>query len=225
MAEFYLVRHGQASFGKADYDQLSELGYQQSEWLGEYFAERNIKFDGVIRGAMKRHHQTAESICKAMQADTPHEIDEGLNEFDFESVVRAYLADNPAHTPAKQATPAEYYRLLKNAMHSWSNEQLDSSLISETWQDFSARVENTLQHVCQRRPEKPLLLVSSGGAMSVMMGHVLGLSIESIINLNMQTKNASFSHFYFNRDKVTVNSFNSIPHLDRPSRLHAVTYS
>ncbi|NPC53888.1 histidine phosphatase family protein, partial [Corallococcus exiguus] len=29
MAELYLVRHGQASFGAADYDRLSERGEQQ----------------------------------------------------------------------------------------------------------------------------------------------------------------------------------------------------
>ena len=44
MAELVLVRHGQASFGAADYDKLSDLGWRQSRWLGEYFAERGITF-------------------------------------------------------------------------------------------------------------------------------------------------------------------------------------
>ena len=30
MRLLYLVRHGQASFGKRDYDALSELGHEQS---------------------------------------------------------------------------------------------------------------------------------------------------------------------------------------------------
>ena len=30
MAQFYLVRHGQASFGTDNYDRLSELGHQQA---------------------------------------------------------------------------------------------------------------------------------------------------------------------------------------------------
>ena len=34
MSNIYLVRHGQASFGAADYDQLSELGLRQSALLG-----------------------------------------------------------------------------------------------------------------------------------------------------------------------------------------------
>jgi len=40
MGTLYLVRHGQASFGAADYDNLSELGHKQSARLGEYWRER-----------------------------------------------------------------------------------------------------------------------------------------------------------------------------------------
>ncbi len=44
MALLFLVRHGQASFGQAHYDQLSDQGRQQARWLGEYFAGRGLKF-------------------------------------------------------------------------------------------------------------------------------------------------------------------------------------
>lgn len=48
MAELYLVRHGQASFGTENYDRLSALGEQQGVWLGEYFARQDIVFDRVF---------------------------------------------------------------------------------------------------------------------------------------------------------------------------------
>ena len=51
MGTLYLVRHGQASFGADDYDQLSELGHKQSVRLGEYFAHKGIHFDGLIAEA------------------------------------------------------------------------------------------------------------------------------------------------------------------------------
>ena len=35
MATIYLIRHGQASFGSDDYDQLSQLGIRQAEVTGE----------------------------------------------------------------------------------------------------------------------------------------------------------------------------------------------
>ncbi|MGN5766348.1 histidine phosphatase family protein, partial [Acinetobacter calcoaceticus] len=36
MSTSYLVRHGQASFGAASYDQLSAKGEQQSQSAGEF---------------------------------------------------------------------------------------------------------------------------------------------------------------------------------------------
>ena len=50
MRLIYLVRHGQASFGKRDYDALSELGHEQSRLLGRALAVREIVPDVVIRG-------------------------------------------------------------------------------------------------------------------------------------------------------------------------------
>ena len=48
MGTLTLVRHGQASFGAADYDQLSELGLRQCQALGTYLADRRRRFDAVL---------------------------------------------------------------------------------------------------------------------------------------------------------------------------------
>ena len=64
MGTLYLVRHGQASFGAADYDQLSELGKRQSLRLGQYLGQRGIAFDAVFTGTLKRHAQTWEGIAQ-----------------------------------------------------------------------------------------------------------------------------------------------------------------
>jgi hypothetical protein len=37
MTTIYLVRHGQASFGAASYDQLSAKGEQQAQVVGDFF--------------------------------------------------------------------------------------------------------------------------------------------------------------------------------------------
>ena len=47
MGVIYLVRHAQASFGTADYDRLTPIGFTQAELLGAYFARRKIRFDAV----------------------------------------------------------------------------------------------------------------------------------------------------------------------------------
>lgn len=90
MAELYLVRHGQASFGADNYDELSPSGRTQSGWLGEYFAQANLRFDRVVIGTMQRHRQTADAILAAMggpQIDLAQ--DAGLNEYDFEALFAA----------------------------------------------------------------------------------------------------------------------------------------
>src|SRR3954447_5496055 len=66
MGTLYLVRHGQASFGAADYDNLSELGHRQAVRLGEYWRERGMRFDAVITGTLKRHKQTWEGIAQGL---------------------------------------------------------------------------------------------------------------------------------------------------------------
>ena len=63
MGTLYLVRHGQASFGAQDYDQLSELGQRQSQRLGEYFQHKGLRFGQVLTGTLKRHQQTLAGIC------------------------------------------------------------------------------------------------------------------------------------------------------------------
>ena len=61
MSTLYLIRHGQASFGQADYDRLSGLGEQQMRRLGEYWLQWGVKIDAVYSGSLLR--QTASARC------------------------------------------------------------------------------------------------------------------------------------------------------------------
>ena len=66
METLYLVRHGQASFGADDYDQLSALGQRQSVRLGEYFKSKGVTFSAAMTGTLKRQTQTFAGICEGM---------------------------------------------------------------------------------------------------------------------------------------------------------------
>nr|WP_250636970.1 phosphoglycerate mutase family protein [Alteromonas stellipolaris] len=95
MTDIYLVRHGQASFGAANYDKLSDLGAQQSKWLGHYFKQRDITFDSVFMGDMVRHRETAEGIAKGAGSLPQANINSELNEFNFQAVATAFLTRYP----------------------------------------------------------------------------------------------------------------------------------
>lgn len=223
MAQLYLVRHGQASFGAADYDKLSDIGHQQSKMLGQYFAQRDIVFDNVVTGDMRRHKETAAGIQLGAETDIPVITDAGWNEFDFTAVVGAYLAVNPAATPANDAPRAEFYRLLRNAMFAWSKQEIGHDL-SESWQGFTSRVAGAVSRICESE-SKNVLVASSGGAIAITMMHMLDLSVEKAVNFNLQIKNTSINHFFFNRDGIQLSSFNNVGHLDLPEHKSLITYS
>src|SRR5215212_5206975 len=87
MSVVLLVRHGQASWGAEDYDELSPLGEQQSRVLGAALAARGVRPDVVLRGAMKRHRQTAEATAAGAGWAGDIVEDDGWNEFDHRQML------------------------------------------------------------------------------------------------------------------------------------------
>ena len=75
MAELIIIRHAQASYGAADYDQLSELGQKQAALVGAALKERGWHPDRVITGTLKRQIDT----LAAMETDIAPETHPGLN--------------------------------------------------------------------------------------------------------------------------------------------------
>jgi broad specificity phosphatase PhoE len=58
VATLLLIRHGQASYGEADYDRLSARGVAQAEALGAYL--KTLRLDAVFHGPLRRQRETAE---------------------------------------------------------------------------------------------------------------------------------------------------------------------
>ncbi|MEW9796604.1 histidine phosphatase family protein [Alteromonas sp. CYL-A6] len=224
MTEFYLVRHGQASFGKANYDALSELGHRQAAFLGEYFSQRQLAFDRLFAGNLVRHSETVAGIRSACHGLPDDEILPSLNEFEFMAVVDAYLQANPDAKPESTASAQVYYRILKQAMLAWSRNELDERQLPETWLQFEQRVGDALSDIIATQARR-VLVVSSGGVIAMMLRHILGYDASRVINVNLQIKNASFSQCLATRSGLYMSSFNNIPHLDLPERQHAITYS
>ena len=58
MPKIIFVRHGQAQFGQANYDKLSDVGHEQAVALGTSLLEQGITIDHWVRGDMVRHAET-----------------------------------------------------------------------------------------------------------------------------------------------------------------------
>lgn len=223
MAELYLVRHGQASFGSDNYDRLSPLGVRQSRWLGEYFAERDIGFDRVYAGTLQRQRATVDAIARGLGVPLVSEAHTGLDEYDFATLVQSYrrLSRSAAPPPGDHAA---YYRLLKRTLQAWASEKLDTEL-PESWQAFRDRTAAVVADIQSAAVKgERVLVVSSGGPIAAILGTVLELADAQAIELNMQLYNTSVSRFYFNTERIVLAAFNATPHLDVPGRFEAITY-
>lgn len=225
MAELYLVRHGQASFGAANYDKLSELGHQQAVWLGEYFKHRGQVFDSILTGDLVRHRETAEGIAQGMGLEQPiFNPFSGLDEFDFHSLLHAYTEQFPQEQLTADSPRADYYKLLKKTMHLWSENGLEGDL-PESWAQFEDRVQGVMTMIQKEMHGQKVLAVSSGGAIAMALRQVLKSPSETVIELNLQTKNTAIAHCFFNPKAIRVTSFNHVPHLDTNERHENITYS
>ncbi|MGC2967508.1 histidine phosphatase family protein [Paraburkholderia aspalathi] len=223
MAELYFVRHGQASFGADNYDELSPSGRTQSSWLGEYFAQANLRFDRVVIGTMQRHRQTADAILAAM-GGPPIELaqDAGLNEYDFEALFAAVGDEGLPSALSATSSKKDFYKGLRHVLQLWADDRLPGA-VPETWQQFQTRVQRARSDI-QRAGGKRVLVVSSGGPIAVTAQQVLQAPAASAIALNLQIRNSSVCQYVFNDDAMSLVSFNSVPHLEHAERREFVTY-
>lgn len=222
MGTLYLVRHGQASFGAADYDQLSELGKKQSERLGQYWRERGITFDAVLTGTLRRHAQTWAGIAQGAGYANEVQALAGLNEYDSEAVI-ATIHPHPLQKPDTPELYRHHFRLLRDGLRQWMNGVVSPKGMP-SYDDFLAGVTGALDHV-RKTYEGNVLIVSSGGPISTAVGHVLGTTPETTIELNMRIRNSAVSEFTYTPKRHSLLSYNTLPHLDHPDLADWITYA
>jgi len=223
MGNLYLVRHGQASFGADDYDQLSALGQQQSVRLGEYWRERGMQFEAVITGSLKRHRQTWEGIQQGLQ-DTQLQalVWPGLNEYDSEAVLHS-IHPGPLAKPTTPELYKHHFGLLRKGLQEWIHGRTQPAGMP-TFNDFVQGISDALAHVRQHHSGN-VLVVSSGGPISTAVGTLLGTPPESMIELNMRMRNTAVSECVYNIKRTTLVSFNTLNHLDTKPFSDWVTFT
>lgn len=223
MGNLYLVRHGQASFGAADYDQLSELGARQCERLGCWLRERGIGFDAVLTGTLKRHAQSLAALEQGLGVRLAAQARPGLDEYDSLALVRA-IHPAPLATVETAQQARQHFRLLRQGLAAWmSGQSAPAGLPSHA--EFVRGVVDVLDHVRNVHADARVLIVSSGGPISHAVGHVLGLGHDAVIDLNLHLRNSALCEFKVTPRRHTLISFNTLPHLDRPEHADWLTYA
>lgn len=222
MAELFMVRHGQASFGTGNYDRLSALGERQGVWLGEYFAERGVAFDRVLTGSLRRHRETADAIFRGLGSAAGYDEDPGLDEYDFHALYGALGDDNRELKVLAGGSMRDFYKGLKQVLRLWAEDAIDGPL-PESWGQFQQRVAAAREKI-QGQGGRRVLVISSGGPMGAFAQQVMQAPASTAIELNMQIRNTGICQYFFNAETCHLASFNGIPHLDLPQRRDSVTY-
>ena len=216
MGELVLVRHAQASFGTSDYDRLSPLGLQQSDWLGCYFRDHGLHFNRVIRGTLRRHRETLNGIA-SRHVLCASEIDPRLDEFHYEGLEKQYLRETGADAPSERA---QFLSVFPEVFTRWELGQIDGG--GETYLTFRDRISAAITDATAL--DQTVLIVTSGGVIGTLIRNVLGLDAYTTAELLLNIHNASVHRLVWEGGKLRLSLFNASPHLDPEDRAHARTY-
>jgi len=213
------VRHGQASYAAADYDQLSEAGYEQSRRLGRWLLAHAARPERVVLGAMRRHLQTWEALREAYadaSVELPQpEIDADLNEFDHRAVLDGYAREHAEAAllfkaePGSAVEPRRVLQQLLAALTAWTEDRIEG--VPERWSEFQARTREGAARL--RGNGGTVLAVSSGGVLSQFAQAALDTSNARAIELNLSLRNSALCEFHHRLGSMRLASWNSVPHL------------
>lgn len=216
MSAIYLLRHGQAHFGSADYDRLSALGQEQARVLGAALAPRLKIVDRVICGAMQRHRQTAEGCLAAMNLPTQCTEDAAFNEYDHGEIVDRFIDRQSLGTmlnAAKDRARA-LEDLFKQGMLRWQGGAHDAEY-SEPWPVFRTRCLGALDRLVSSLVSSETVLVfTSGGVISVIAQHLLKLPLSEFPALNWRLANGGVSKLVCGSSGLFLSTLNEHAHFE-----------
>lgn len=203
MGQLILVRHGQASWGAADYDVLSPLGERQAAVLGE--ALRGLAPDAVLHGSMQRQRRTAEVIAGAAGWMVPLAEDARWDEMDH----LALLAAEPA---AVQGPPdrKQFQAWFEAATRRWTAGDHDHEY-EESFPQFRDRVAGALGAAAALAGT--VVVVTSGGPIASVATQLLDAGTSTYVRLAPVVVNSSRTLLVTGDRGTTMVSFNEHDHL------------
>ena len=183
MASLYLIRHGQASFGSANYDQLSPLGQRQADVSGQFFAETGLHFAQAASGDLSRQRETGERVLASQPAPATLRVDPRLNEVDNEGQIAALLpilcerdsafADR---VKAGRSDSKQYQKVIQAVFNAWVSPDCPDLPGTASWPDYLAGVIGALRmRWSAQRAGSDTAIFTSGGTIATAVSWVLGV--------------------------------------------------
>jgi broad specificity phosphatase PhoE len=221
-----LIRHGQASFGAADYDVLSATGERQAQIVAAALARRGYHPSRVITGSMRRQIDTA----AAFDGPAP-EVDRRWDEYDANDVLTHHSSsparlDGPAADEDGEGEPLtskRFQAILEPALEAWIA-LAEETPARQSWPRFSGAGSAALAELAGELGRgETAVVVSSGGTIAALAGGLLGAPALAFPALNRVMVNASVTKVAIGAGGLNLVGFNDHSHLEEVDR-SLVTY-
>ncbi|MCI0523883.1 MAG: histidine phosphatase family protein [Acidobacteria bacterium] len=231
MGYLVLIRHGQARTFEKDSDRLSPLGEEQSRTLGRHWIRQGVNFDEVYSGALTRQRRTAEIAGQCFdeaglrwpEVQTLPEF----NEYDSNGILNRLvpaLAENDAgfrelaeafelnrHTPERNR---HFQKMFEAVTSVWLGGEYEVEGV-ESWRSFQSRVRRAIKRIVSAEGSgRRVAVFTSGGVIGLAVQNVLNAPDRAALEINWRVRNCSLTEFTFGRSRITLDTFNTIPHLD-----------
>ena len=223
-----LIRHGQASYGAQNYDQLSPRGHDQMRALGAWWSSRfsadsnrllPTRSSWVI-GTLTRHIESLESFalggewsCRPAQyilerSDPSNEIkysvDEGWNEFDFKRILSELSSQLDTEPQGRRVSARGGMELFEYQMFKWISGRASISYLS--WPEFQAQSLRSLIKLgavsAERRdlshPSPSMICITSAGVITALLTACLRLDPRQSFSTLMKIYNSSITQIEWN---------------------------
>ena len=225
MGVLLLVRHGQASIGAVNYDQLSDVGRRQARAVGGRLAHADLSVERVVCGTSARQRDTAAEIVAALRfPEAQLRTDARLDEFDHVDLLAAHpVAGTIAARPTgiEPGVPAA----LEEAIARWiaadrKDEPEDGVAYSESHASFVARTVDAVTALTNAPGTS--LAVTSAGVIAAVSAAALGLPAERWPSLAGRMVNSSITRMASTDAGGVLMTFNDHAHLEHEGAL--ITY-
>ena len=219
MGMILMVRHGQASWGAADYDALSERGHEQARVLGAALAARGIAPTSVLHGGMRRHRETWEGMAEGADWTIAAQVDTGWAEFDHVDVGARVAA--PVNESGGEPTPRQVQRWAEESNDLWVAEGEDPhGHYIESFGAFTRRVDGALARMPR---EGTVVVVTSGGPIAITAAGLLTDDPERRADLwrrlQVVCANTGVTRLIAGTRGLTLVTFNEDTHFDATPQL------
>ena len=224
MSRVFLVRHGQAAFGTDDYDRLTETGIAQCRQLARHWLAIGRRVDLVYSGTLRRQRESAtvfaETAAEAGGTTLPVMTIRGIEEYDHLALLGAHLGAGAAAIAGDDRRA--FHRRLSAALEAWAAGDLGAVEPFSAFRDRCAAALRTLLRDIGRG--RNAVLFGSAGSLAAAMQPALGFGDRDLLRLKLTFFNTGVSSLLFDGETLTIESLNTVSHLEQPAFVQLITH-